>query len=70
MANVRDGFMGCIASHPCFTCSIVHNTAVGRFLIAWFNDCVLGKSGQIATPIITKIEPVPYNCSIRKCLCL
>ena len=27
---------------------------VGRVLIAWFNDCVLGKSGQIVNPIIVR----------------
>ena len=42
---------------------------VGRFLIAWFNDCVLGKSGQIANPIIAMVDPVPYY-SIRARLCL
>ena len=42
---------------------------VGRVLIAWFNDCVLGKSGQIANPIIAMVDPVPYY-SIRACLCL
>ena len=26
--------------------------SVGRVLIVWFNDCILGKSGQIANPII------------------
>ena len=34
--------------------------AVGLFLIVWFNDCVLGKSVQIANPIIVKVDPVPY----------
>ena len=52
----------------------VTNT-VGRVLIAWFNDCVLGKSGQIANPIIVMVDPVPYiivyvcesiNCECRK----
>ena len=28
-------------------------------LIAWFNDCILEKSGQIANPIIAKVDPVP-----------
>ena len=37
---------------------------IGRFLIVWFNDCVLGKSGQIANPIIAMVDPVLY-CSIR-----
>ena len=26
---------------------------VGQFLIAWFNDCVLGKLGRIANPVIS-----------------
>ena len=34
---------------------------VGRSLIAWFNDCDLGKSGQTANPIIVNINPVPYH---------
>ena len=38
-------------------------------LIAWFNDCILGKSGQIANPTIVKVDPVPYY-SIRTHLCL
>ena len=33
-------------------------------LIAWFNDCVLSKSGQIANPIIAIVDPVRY-CSIH-----
>ena len=40
-----------------------------------FNDCVLGKSGQITNPTITNVNPVPYygihvcesiNCKYRK----
>ena len=42
---------------------------VGRFLIAWFNDCVLGKTGQIVNPIIAMVNPVPYY-SIRARSCL
>ena len=42
---------------------------VGRSLIAWFNSCILGKSGQIVNPIIVKVNPVPH-CSICACLCL
>ena len=34
---------------------------VGRVLIAWFNDYVLGKSGQIANPIIAMVDPILYN---------
>ena len=30
---------------------------IGRVLIAWFNDYVLGRSGQIANPIIA----TPYR---------
>ena len=33
---------------------------VGRVLNAWFNDCVLGKSGQSTNPIIAKVDPIPY----------
>ena len=33
---------------------------IGRVLIAWFNDHVLGKSGQIANPIFAKVDPVQY----------
>ena len=33
---------------------------IGRVLIAWFNDYVLGKSGQIMNPIIVKVDPQPY----------
>ena len=59
-----------------------NNITVERVLIAWFNDCVLGvlgKSSQIAIPIITMVKPVPYysmrthiyvcesiNCECRK----
>ena len=42
---------------------------VGRVLIAWFNDCALGKSGQIANPIIAMVDPVPCY-SVRARLCL
>ena len=42
---------------------------VGRVLIAWFNDCALGKSGQIANPIIVIVNPIPCY-SIRARLCL
>ena len=42
---------------------------VGRVLFAWFNDCVLGKSGQIANPIIAMVDPISYY-SIRARLCL
>ena len=42
---------------------------VGRVLIACFSDCVLGKLGQIANPIIAMVDPVPYY-SIHPCLCL
>ena len=33
---------------------------VGRVLIAWFNDCVVGRSGQIANSIIAMVDPVRY----------
>ena len=34
---------------------------VGRFLIVWFNDRVLVKSGQIVNPTIVMVDPVPYS---------
>ena len=40
---------------------------VGRFLIAWFNDCVLGKSGQIANPIIVMVDRVIVYAHIYVC---
>ena len=40
-----------------------YNTIGQFFLIMWFNDCVLGKSGQIANLIIAMVDPIPY-CSI------
>ena len=60
------------------TCTILHRECnylpvniwldkqytIGRVLIAWFNDCILGKSGQIANLIIAMVDPVPYY-SIR-----
>ena len=49
------------------TNSVGYNT-VGQFLIAWFNDCVLGKSGQIVNPIICEGQPLPYY-SIHACFC-
>ena len=30
---------------------------IGRILIVWFNDCIVGKSGQITNPIITMATP-------------
>ena len=39
---------------------MLYPNTVGRVLIAWFNDCILGKSGQIANPIIAMVDPVPY----------
>ena len=47
-------------------CTII---TVGRVLIVWFNDGILGKSGQIANPIIAMADPVPYY-SMRAHLCL
>ena len=44
-------------------------TTVGRFLIAWFNNCILVKSGQIANLITAMVDPILYY-SIRACLCL
>ena len=31
---------------------------IGRVLTAWFNDCILVMSGQIANPIIAIVDPV------------
>ena len=33
---------------------------IGHFFIVWFNDCVLGKSGQIENPIIVNVDPLLY----------
>ena len=52
----------------CTSCTPVGAT-YGRVLNAWFNDCVVGKSGQGMNPIIVNVDPVPYN-SICACLCL
>ena len=53
-----------------FQIIIIVSHTVGRVLvIAWFNDCVLGRSGRIANPIIAMIDPVPYY-SIHARLCL
>ena len=41
----------------------ISNITVDLVLIAWFNNCVLVKSGQIANPINAIVDPVPY-CSI------
>ena len=45
-------FMGLLA--------YVSHTTVGQVSIAWFNDCILGKKGQIANPIIANVDPVLY----------
>ena len=42
---------------------------VGRVLNAWFNDCVVGKSGQSTNSIIANVDPIPYI-SICARLCL
>ena len=42
---------------------------VARILIEWFNDCILGKLGQIMNPKIAVVDPVPYY-GIRARLCL
>ena len=34
---------------------------IGRILIAWFNDCSFGFSGQIANLMIVMVDPIPYN---------
>ena len=47
----------------------MYHATIGRVLIAWFNDCILGKLGQITNPIIAMVDPVPYY-SIRARLCL
>ena len=35
-------------------------TTVEWFLIAWFNDYILGKSGHIANPIIAKFDTLTF----------
>ena len=59
-------------------CTGAARYTVGRVLIARFNDCILGQSGQIANPIIAMVDPIPYilyahiyvcesiNCECRK----
>ena len=42
---------------------------VGRVLIAWFNDCVFGLSGQITNLMIAMVNPVPYNSVHTRSLC-
>ena len=42
------------------TMSCTCNTTLGQVLIAWFNNSILGKSGQIANPLIAKGLP-PYH---------
>ena len=49
-------------------------TTVGWFLIAWFNNCVLGKSGQIMNPtgcIIVHVHVYTnvYVCEAINCEC-
>ena len=41
-------------------CGKYSKDTVGRVLIAWFNDCVLPWSSQIANVIIALVDPVPY----------
>ena len=36
----------------------IYYNAVGRVLIALFNDCVFDKSDQITNPTIAKINPI------------
>ena len=38
---------------------------IGRILIVWFIDCVLGKSGQIANPIVVMVDPIPVYMHIN-----
>ena len=33
---------------------------VGWFLVMWFNNCILGKSGQIVDPLIAEFNPIQY----------
>ena len=40
----------------------------GCFLIVWFSDCVLGKSGQIVNPIIAKVNPILYDTCMYTCM--
>ena len=57
--------------HVNFT-NVLNNSilyTVGRVLNAWFNDYVVGKSGQSTNPIITNVDPIPYS-SICARLCL
>ena len=50
-----------------YTMTITILYTVGRVLDVWFN--VLGKSGQIASLVIAKVEPVPrYGVCAHLCL--
>ena len=40
--------------------SYFNTDTIGRVVIAWFNDRILGKSGQISNPIIAMVDPLPY----------
>ena len=55
-------------THLIFWTRSSKGNTVGRVLNAWFNNCVVGKSGQSANPLIAKVDPVPYN-SICARLC-
>ena len=56
--------------------SIYQLYTLGWFLIEWFDDCVLGKSGQIVNPIIANVAPYRiivyanvYVCKSINCDC-
>ena len=47
------------ASEACHHCVCTRFAVTTRqILIAWFNDCVLGKAGQIVNPIVAKANTV------------
>ena len=60
-------WLPCISppSHHGNFLSRVHT--VGRFLIAWLNDCSLSKSGLIVNEKNAMVDPVQYY-SIHVCL--
>ena len=46
--------------YVCMVSELFYDNTVGRVLIAWFNDYVSGKPGQFVSPIIVRVDPLPY----------
>ena len=49
-------------------CRVTGADTVGLVYIVWFND--LDESGQIANPMIAKVDPVLYYSVCTRILCL